>query len=155
MIIIKQIPRLLMRDPTDVARACRAELFATVQTNVEIIRKSAALGRPIPSIYDAGVFFCREPWAGKFEEFANICQIIERGWADCDDACGWVCASYWAQGSNGLAGARVWPEPERLKAGIKIYWRPKTEDQPMTIYHAQVRLPDGTIEDPSRRLPGG
>lgn len=143
MIIVKQIPPLLMRDPMDVARACRAELFATVQTNVEIIRKCAQLGRPIPSIYDAGIFFCREPWAGKFEEFANILQVIERGWTDCDDACAWVCAAYWARGG------------EWLKTGIKIYWRPKTKGQAMTIYHAQVRLPDGKIEDPSRRLPGG
>lgn len=155
MIILKQIPKLLMGTPQDVARACRAELFATVETNVEIIRKSAAQGRPIPSIYDAGVFFCREPWAGKFEEFANIATVIERGWCDCDDACAYVCACYWAWGTSGIPGSRIWPESERRKTGIKIYWRPKTKDQPMTIYHAQVRLPDRAIEDPSRRLPGG
>lgn len=143
MIIVKNIPKILTRSPRDVARACRVELFATVQNNVEIIRKRAALGNPVPSIYDAGIFFCREPWAGKFEEFANISDIEARGWADCDDACGWVCGQYWARGGK-------W-----LRTGIKIYWRLPKDEQPMTIYHAQVRLPDGTIEDPSRRLPGG
>lgn len=147
MRILTSIPNAILSEPKDVAAACRRLLFQTVETNEEIIRRAALAGHPIPQIYDCGVWFCREPWAGRVEEFANILEVIERGWCDCDDACAWVCAQ---RRMEQRARRGPW---ERV--GIKIYWRLPTEGRDMTIHHAQVRLHDGKIEDPSRKLPGG
>lgn len=149
MRILTTIPNAILSEPREVAAACRRLLFQTVETNVEILRRAALAGHPIPEIYDSGVWFCREPWAGRVEEFGNILDVLERGWADCDDACGWVCAQRRFNAERGAG------DPRDREAGIKIYWRLPTADRDMTIHHAQVRLGSGKIEDPSRRLPGG
>lgn len=156
MRFLQDIPNEILSDPHEVAAACRRILFQTVETNEQIYRLFARQGRPIPNLYDPKlrIWFCREPWAGKLEEFANVLTIIERGWTDCDDACAAVCARYRA-GFGGVVPASAFSPAEWRKTGIKIYWRPPTEERAMTIHHAQVRLPNGKIEDPSRRLPGG
>jgi hypothetical protein len=141
--IVKNLPPRWFATPEQLASACRRELFATVDLNQQIIRRARAQGTPIPDLYDSGVCFTREPWAGKFEEFADIWTVLRRGWADCDDLCAYRCAQYRDRGGR-------WKQ-----TGIKIYWRLPKRGQPMTIYHAQVRLPNGDIEDPSRQLPGG
>lgn len=116
-----------------------------VDTNVRLFKACEAAGAPLPDLYESGVFFIKEPWAGLFEEFADAETVIERGWADCDDLCAYRCGQYRARGG-------IW-----LQTGIKIYWRflRRPGGRQLTMHHAQVRLPNGKIEDPSRRLPGG
>lgn len=143
MRILSYIPDRLAQDPKSIARECRRKLFEVVDTNVQLMKMAAAAGEPLPDLYESGIWFLREPWAGKFEEFADAETVLERGWCDCDDAAAYRCAQYRLRGGP-------W-----LRTGIKIYWRLPKPGQRMTIYHAQVRLPDGSIEDPSRLLPGG
>lgn len=145
MRILTYIPEELSLTPEQVASECRRKLFDVVGTNVRLMKAAAAAGRPYPDLYESGIWFIREPWAGRFEEFATADRMIERGWADCDDCVAYRCAQYQCRGGS-------W-----LKTGIKIYWRflRDGKGRRLTMHHAQVRLPDGTIEDPSRRLPGG
>lgn len=143
MRILTSIPPRFQRNPREVAAHCRASLFSVVESNVKAIHDAKRKGRPIPDLYESGIVFLREPWAGQFEEFAPIDVMLARGWGDCDDCAAYRCAEYWARGGP-------W-----LKTGIKIYWRLPKPGVRMTIFHAQVRLPNGKIEDPSRRLPGG
>lgn len=143
MRVLTYIDRSIAQTPIELAAQCRSKLFDVVRSNVDLIKARQRMGRPLPSIYESGVWFTREPWTGLFEEFADITTCLERGWLDCDDACAWRCAELWAQGGAGR------------KAGIKIYWRKSLDGDGIRIFHAQVRLPDGRIEDPSRRLPGG
>ncbi len=140
MRVLTYIDPSIASTPIELAAQCRAKLFDVVRSNVDLIRAQRRKGRPLPSIYESGVWFTREPWCGLFEEFADIATCIRRGWLDCDDACAWRCAEEWDRGNT--------------DAGIKIYWRPRT-DGGLRIFHAQVRLGPGRIEDPSRRLPGG
>lgn len=109
-----------------------------------LIRAAKRRGDPYPDLYESGVKFRAEPWAGELEEFATIEDVYRRGWGDCDDLVGIRCAQLQEQGG-------AW-----RKTGIKVYWRPKIKVGARTqnIYHAQVRLPNRDIDDPSRRLGG-
>ena len=81
-----------------------------------------------------GVRYHVEP-AG-MEEWTDIPTTRCRGWGDCEDLSCWLAAQY------------------RVRLGIRanphFTWRkiaPRT-----TLYHIQVKLPDGQIVDPSRIL---
>lgn len=97
-----------------------------------------------PALYQSGIVYKQEPWAGKYEQFATIPQVLEQGWGDCDDLTAWRVAEI----------RQVLKKP----ADFICYWRPNT----MT-WHLQVRYWDsiadrrahpqgGYVEDPSRLL---
>jgi hypothetical protein len=65
-----------------------------------------------------------EPWR-------TIPEILERGAGDCEDLACWLCA-------------------ELRQKGIKAHPVPQTRDGRM--WHIVVRLPNGRIVDPSKRL---
>lgn len=121
-------------DPRIMAALCMAFLRGVVACNRVIIREAKDRGRPVPSIYNAGVRYEREPWSDH-EEFADLLTVLRRGWGDCDDLCAWRVAELLEQGE---------------KASCRIYWRPRRNGERMM--HCQVRRGDGSIEDPSRFL---
>jgi hypothetical protein len=107
----------------------------------------------IPPLYESGIVFRAEPWGDKVQHAANCAEALERGWADCKVLCAYLHAQ------RLLENPKV--DPERFD--FKIYWRVFDKDplhaslpgagQAQTrIYHVQLRLPDGSLEDPSRML---
>lgn len=140
MRIVVQIDPTVFDDPRVVAMIARGFLKGVVLQNRLLIRKGM-----VPSLYEgSGVKFRPEPWAGKFEEFADALTVYKRGWGDCDDLCAWRCAELQEQG--GMA----WP---------KIYWRKQPDGT--RLYHGEVRIfekrhgrwiPTNKVEDPSRFL---
>lgn len=88
-----------------------------------------------PGLYQSGVVFRNEPWMGRFEEIASIPLVLSRGWGDCDDLCSYRIGELLAQGKHATA---------------KVYWRRHGTE--VRLYHAEVRMQDGTVEDPSRFL---
>lgn len=126
---------VLGRDPQAIATIARGFLQGVIAYDRILRRKGL-----VPSLYDAGerglVQFRREPWAGKFDEFADAYTALKRGWLDCEDAVAWRIADLQEAGKD---------------ASVKIYWR-RNRSGDATIYHAQVRLPDGSVEDPARLL---
>lgn len=49
--------------------------------------------RPLPPLYETGVHFKPEPWAGLgTEEWASPYTVFERNWGDCDDLSLFRCA---------------------------------------------------------------
>ena len=112
-------------------------LSGVVASNRVTLRDARRRGVPIPSLYESGVRYDREPWAGLFEEFADITTVLDRGWGDCDDLCAWRVAELNEQG-----------EP----AHCRIYWRPKNKETGQLMLHVQVRRgvchADGTLLKP-------
>lgn len=86
-----------------------------------------------PGIYKAGVRYRQESNA---EAWLDIPHIMELGWGDCEDLAAWRTAELRMQG---------------VKAKCYLQWFHQPE-QGFTLYHVQVKLPDGSIEDPSKKL---
>lgn len=86
----------------------------------------------LPWLYKSGVRYRREPKIpGRAEDWQTITQLIQSGYADCED----------------LAAARA--AELQIKKGIKaIPWLKKKGK----VWHVMVRYPDGKLEDPSRIL---
>jgi hypothetical protein len=123
------------RDGRVLAELARGFLRAVVAANRVEFRMAAARGRPFPSLYASGIRYDREPWTGRFEEFADAATMLRRGWGDCDD----------------LAAYRVAELQEAGEAAdVRIYWR-RNRKGALTM-HIQVRRANGDIEDPSRYL---
>lgn len=130
-----------------VAYAARGFLRAVVAVNRWYLRQNPN----IPDLYQAGVVFRREPWAGVVDEFADIPTILERGWGDCDDLVSYRVA--WLK-ERAYGFDQRGREPD---AGIKIYWRKPRRSAAFNgkrgrLFHAQVRRQNGEVEDPSRLL---
>lgn len=128
------VTRVGMQTRSGRVLACLAQGFlaGVVASNRVTLRDARRRGAAIPPLYQSGVEYDREPWAGLFEEFADITTVLERGWGDCDDLCAWRTAELLEQG-----------EP----ASCRIYWRPQKSGQLMM--HVQVRRglcsADGTL----------
>lgn len=89
----------------------------------------------VPRLYKSGVRYKREkPVPGRMhiEHFRRIPTILRVGSGDCEDLCAWRVAEL------------------RFFDGVKaVPWiiRPSRD-----LFHVQVKLPGGKIEDPSARL---
>ncbi len=85
--------------------------------------------RQLPRIYRSGVRYAREP-AG-VENWAMPSETFRQGWGDCDDLALWAAAALRLRG---------------IKARVVVK---RTGPR---LWHAVVRLPNGRILDPSKRL---
>lgn len=142
MRIVVSIPEVLKDNPRVTAMVARGFLRGVIACNRLLIR-----ARLVPPLYESGVRYQPEPWAGRFEEFADALTCYQRGWADCDDLSAWRCAEIQE------AGGMAWP---------KIYWRDFTKDgESFRMYHGEVRIyerrgnkwvPTDIVEDVSRFL---
>jgi len=85
--------------------------------------------RKLPPIYQSGVRYVREP-PGR-EHWLRADEVYEDGEGDCEDLATWRAAELRRKGIPAMAIAK--------RSGRRKF-------------HAIVVFPDGTIEDPSRRL---
>ncbi len=87
-----------------------------------------------PLLYESGVVYKREQRGsrGQPEDWANILQVLKRGWGDCEDLAAWRAAEL-----------RVRCE-EPAQAVVRRSGPRK--------FHAVVVREDGFIEDPSKVL---
>jgi hypothetical protein len=87
-----------------------------------------------PLLYASGVRYQREP-RGK-EEWQDIPGCLKLMRADCEDLAAWRTAELRHRGIF-------------AKGHLKWFHSGAVN---ITLYHVQVKLPDGSIEDPSKRL---
>lgn len=145
-------------DPQNVALLARWHLEGVVLANRLYLRRFAG---STPGLYQSGVRFRNEPWAGgelQIEEFSRIPDILGRRWGDCAQLCAWRVAEqrealFQKLLKQGVPSAEA-ERRARAAYGIKIYWRIYDEGTPTEkrIFHVQVRNPDRSVEDPSRLL---
>ncbi len=117
--------------PDELERSRRAitwQMFALAEINKEWIETYPET----PSLYDSGVLYRLE---NKTEIFQDIPTTLSRGFGDCEDLACWRIGELQAQGVNAMP---------------YITWRKRGPNR--TIYHALVRHPNGSIEDPSKAL---
>lgn len=113
------------QDSRQFAKTVRALLEALTMA----ARTEVAIVGPL---YSSGVVYGEEP--PDEETFASPFLVNERGWGDCAHLCLWRVAEL--RNSGVPATYDVWIQAREVKR----------------TFHVRVRLPDGTIEDPSQRL---
>ena len=111
-------------------RKLSALLSALVILDLEWIRTHPRT----PELYRSGVVYRREP--PPREVWQDIPTAMARGHADCEDLASWRCAEV------------------RARRNVKVRPIPQGRRGPdgALHYHIVCRWPDGTIEDPSKRL---
>lgn len=106
-----------------------AALEGLVRMNQQQIRVAAREGRPVPSVYRAGVH-----WQRDHGETWDTIQIVrQRGYGDCEDLASWRAA-------------------ELRERGIPAHAVVRRSNTPGVAWHAVVQWPNGQIEDPSAKL---
>ena len=120
----------LRKNPAAIASVARGFLQGLITYDRLLLRMGA-----VPKLGDSSVIFKREPWAGRWDEFADALTCMKRGWGDCEDLVAWRVAEL--------------QEAGELAANVKIYWRELPNGE-ADIYHAEVRRADGRVEDPAR-----
>lgn len=113
--------------------------------------RGLTMGRPYPRLYDTEVVY-KEEKPGR-EDWPDIPKIIANGWGDCEDLAAWLAAE--RRVYDGIAAEPVikwkWiPTKELVAAGYHRHG--KLPRDGIWLVHCLVRLPDGTIEDPSKAL---
>lgn len=87
-----------------------------------------------PLLYDSGVRYHREPRGQEEWQDIPLCLQLKNG--DCEDLASWRAAELRHQGTY-------------AKAHLKWFHDRASN---LTLFHVQVKLPDGSIEDPSKKL---
>lgn len=124
-------------DPEARNQALQVMLWAMIAWNQRLIRWHREAGRPLPSLYDSGVRYIREP-EGE-ERWQDILSIIADGGADCEDLTAWRVAELRDRGVN----ARPAWKHRRVKS--------TDTGKEYSLYHIVVWTPAGIL-DPSRKL---
>ena len=86
-----------------------------------------------PLLYQSGVVYMEEPPGA--EDWQDIPVSRALRWADCEDLACWRAAELRVRG---------------VKA--KPIFTRETQADGTQLFHIQVQLPDGSVEDPSRQL---
>lgn len=90
----------------------------------------------IPLLYRSGVRYQQEPPG--VEDWCDIGEVRRQGFADCEDLAAWRVAELRVK--FGINARPYVKKPRVIRNGRVL------------MYHIQVLLPDGRIEDPSRKL---
>lgn len=111
-------------------RELEALLVGLLQLNVDQMRDGVAgAGERIPPLYGGTIRYAREP--GGQEDWKTARDVAAHGYGDCEDLATYRAAEYWVRGIKAMP--HVLTITPRLR-------------------HVVVRLPDGKIEDPSKKL---
>jgi hypothetical protein len=108
------------------ADALRALLDCLIRLNLAFLRTHTP-----PSLYRSGVRY------GRTQIWDSIPALYERGYGDCKSLTCALIAEYRMKG---------------IQATPVFRFNPRNDGSGMSDYHILVQLPDGTFEDPSKRL---
>lgn len=111
-------------------RIMRLLLEALIQANEIYLREHPET----PLLYGAGVHYEREPRG--IEDWCGIAEVRARGWGDCEDLAAWRAAELRVR----FGIPAVCTFTDRLLPGNLL------------MFHILTQLPDGRVEDPSRKL---
>jgi hypothetical protein len=134
--------------PEEVAAQLGYHIQGVAQANRLIMRRER-----IPSLYRSGVGYKVEPWAAHLQSLSNCREVLQRGWCECKSASAYLLATYREQaGSEELARQYdlqiSWSDKPTDPLGVGLVPR----DGIVRVFHIVVMKPDGSIEDPQKRL---
>lgn len=155
-IVVQVNPRV--EDPRAIAMIARGFLNGVILQNRLLIRAGL-----VPQLYGSHILYRPEPWAGRFEEFADALVVAERGWGDCDDLVAYRCAEIIEAG--GMAKPKVYWRTSCEQCEVSfpraVPQCPRCGTQTSRHFHGELRIfakrgsrwvPTDNVEDPSRFL---
>ena len=104
-------------------------LTCLINIDIRFLKKFPAT----PSLYSSGVIYIEE-LPGQ-EDWRDVESVLKHGGGDCEDLACWRIAELRMLG---------------VDARPRIEWKLKPDGN--QLYHIQVRLPTGEVEDPSTKL---
>lgn len=125
-------------------------LEALTKINEWHLRRALEDGRPLPRLYDSGVFYEEEP-PGQ-EDWLDIPTLYKIGKGDCEDlGCALTAERRVYDGVQSIPFIRhkFIPSQELITSG---YPKKDIPREGIFLVHILSMLPDGTIEDPSKVL---
>lgn len=142
-------------DPETLARLARWHIQGLILQNRIYLHRNP----DTPKLYESGVRFRAEPWAGRvlgLEYFAPLPVVYAQGWGDCLMLSAIRCAEL----QHDAVKKGMHPKAAWLAWQPKIYWRIANKGTPeeRRLFHVQVRHPPrpgetvGPVEDVSRYL---
>lgn len=111
-------------------KALNILLLALMHVDIEYLKANPET----PMLYESGVRYEEEP-PGQ-EDWQDIPTTLKMRVGDCEDLACWRAAEYRVR--HGIMATPIFTHKRRPNGGY--------------LYHILVKLPDGRIEDPSRRL---
>jgi hypothetical protein len=134
-----------MRISTQLRELTPGELAWFVKSSIEGFARGWAPAfrrMKLPPLYESGIRFEYEPTHGSGDEdFATPLDTLERGWGDCDDLVIYrLCELYAPTVSFTQKGNPV--VVDSRAGGCSCEWTGES-------MHVQVRLRNGTLEDPA------
>lgn len=125
-------------------------LEALTQINEWHLRQALDMGRPLPRLYDSGVFYEEEP-PGQ-EDWLDVLSLYRAGKGDCEDlGCALAAERRVYDGVNAHPAIKIKFIPSRdlRNNGYPLQVIPK---EGIYLVHVLTELPNGVIEDPSKVL---
>lgn len=111
----------------------------------------------VPPIYQSGVGYRPEPWNGYAQSFSDVREVVRRRWGECKSLTAWLLASHRNAARDENMAARFGVDvsyrdypPGQRPRGFKL--QPDANGW-QRLFHVQVRLPDGSLEDPTLKVP--
>jgi hypothetical protein len=124
--------------PDDQKHCLSLALWALIDFDESYLLRTAR-GRAAPPLYDSGVVFEREP-DGALNRWDSIPVILAQGHSHCVGLACWRIAELRCR--HGVLARPAITEGQEVRPVVGL----------ITEFHIIVRYPDGTHEDPSRRL---
>lgn len=160
MLVVLDVRTELISDEYDVARCLAAAVHAAAEHNLVLLEHHPET----PRLLDTALRFVPEPAGQPFETIKSIPLVILANGGDCAHWAAWRLAENWrdelAKYGKRLSNCKVyWRDRCGSCNGIvnKPLWRCKRCGRSLLgnvkrEYHAELRNPDGSVEDTSRLL---
>lgn len=164
MLVVLDVQTDLIPSEYDVARCLAAMVHAAAEHNLVLLEHHPGT----PRLLDTALRFVPEPSGQGFETIKSIPAVIRSGGGDCAHWAAWRLAENWFD--------ELRSKGKRL-SNCKVYWRNRCGNCNRVLeleklirnprcprcgvwlpgnvkreYHAELRNPDGTVEDTSRLL---
>lgn len=143
-------------DPRDVESVRRRfvplmiALEALTKINEWHLRQALAAGRPLPRLYESGVFYQEEP-PGQ-EDWPDIPTLYRLGKGDCEDLGCALAAERRVYDGIAARPALSWKFVTAEELRASGYPAASIPREGIYLIHILTELPDGTLEDPSKVL---
>lgn len=107
-----------------------------------------------PPLYQSGVRYLVDPDSARTQRVLNCAEVLEAGKADCKSLACYQLGWYWRHAPSPAAAAGYalvvsWKDYDHDPLGVGL----QPVDGICRVFHIEISKPNGSLEDPSSRVP--